>query len=274
MNTDALFLAGINGLYLLSFVLFVLHFFHGGEDWKPWANRFLGLGFLASMAFEAVQVIASGSLLPITALYQALFFFSWCMVLVYLLMSWKLQLDTFGIILLPLILAMSGTSLVCLKQPPAPTYSHNQWFLVHILTAFLAYASFALSFVGALLYLVQNRGLKSKKINTFYHKLPSLESLESVVYRTMVFGFPLLTLALASGFFWTKDVYGVFWRWDPKFVASTLTWLIYLGILYSRYVSLVRGRKAVMASVFAFFCAMLTFLGVNFFESNVHSFLK
>ncbi len=274
MNFSLMFLAGINGLYLLSFVLFILHFSGAGDGWKPWANRVLILSFLASSFFVVYEARATGTVLPVTALYQALFFFSWSMVLIYLLMSWKLELDTFGLVLLPLIMAMSGTALVFFKQPSAPAYPYNQWFLIHVLTAFLAYASFALSFVGALLYLAQNRGLKSKKLNAFYHKLPSLESLESVVYRTMVLGFPLLTLALASGFLWAKDVYGGFWRWDPKFVASTLTWLIYLGILYVHYVSLIRGRKVVMASLFAFFCVLLTFLGVNFFETGVHNFLR
>lgn len=273
MSLSFVFLACINGLYLLSFVLFAAHFWQG-DEWKQWANRVLILGFFVSTVFVANEARVMGVILPVGAPYQALFFFSWSLVLIYLVMSWKLHLDTFGLVLLPLIMAMSGTALIFLRQPSAPDYPPNQWFLIHVLTAFFAYASFALSFVGALLYLAQTRGLKSKKVNTFYHKLPSLEALESVVYRTMVLGFPLLTLALASGFLWTRDVYGGFWRWDPKFIASTLTWLIYLGILYVHYVSLIRGRKVVLASLFAFFCVLLTFLGVNFFETGIHSFMR
>lgn len=266
----------VNAIYSLSMVLFIFNFVcSSGEGMKRLANQTLYLGFLVSSFYILGEAKRLGSYLPVTSLYQALFFFSWAIVSVYLLLAWQLKLDTFGLVLVPLIFVMSLTALFFYKKDVNPMpYKGDHWFVIHVVTAFFAYASFALSFVGALLYLVQNRVLKSKKVDTFYHKLPPLEVLETVVYRTIILGFPLLTLALLSGFIWTKQVFQVFWRWDPKFILSTLTWLIYLAILYAHYVFSFRGRKVVVISILAFGCVLLTFLGVNFFESSVHNFLK
>jgi ABC-type uncharacterized transport system permease subunit len=266
----------VNAVYLVSAVLFILNFLFPGENLKKAANQALFLGFCFSSGFIFFEARVHGFYLPVASLYQALFFFSWSMVFIYILLAWRIKLDTFGLVLVPLIFVMSLTALVFFRFPVAPIpYRGGQWFVLHILAAFFAYASFALSFVGALLYLVQNRALKLKRAGTLYHRLPSLEILEAVVYRTIVIGFPLLTGALASGFFWTKAVFGVYWHWDPKFVSSLVTWFVYLSIIYMHYVSAMRGRKVVMASVFAFCCVLITFLGFNSIEAGVHhSFLK
>jgi cytochrome c-type biogenesis protein CcsB len=242
---------------------------------KKIANGFLCCGFAFSSFFLFLEGSIHRVYLPVTSLYQALFFFSWSMVLIYFLLSWRLNLDTFGLVLLPLVLSMSLTAGFFYREdiPPIP-YQKDRWFITHVLAAFLAYASFALSFVGALLYLLQNRELKLKKTTSFYHKLPSLEVLEKAVYRTIALGFPMLTLALLSGFIWTEQVFGAYWHWDPKIILSSITWLIYLAIILAHYLCAFRGRKIVLISVFAFGCVLLTFLGVNFFESSVHAFLK
>ncbi len=269
------FLLFVNVIYLLSAILFILNFAYFTDWIKKAANQALYLGFMAASFFIFAEARTAGSYLPVTSLYQALFFFSWSMVFIYFLLAWQLKLDTFGLVLVPLIFLMSLTALFFYKEHVSPVpYHGDKWFVIHVLAAFFAYASFALSFVGALLYLVENRGLKSKRIDTFYHRLPPLEVLETVVYRTIILGFPLLTVALVSGFVWTKQVFGVFWRWDPKFVLSILTWVIYLAILYAHYVSSFRGRNVVIISILAFCCVLLTFLGVNFFENSVHNFLR
>lgn len=275
MNASSSILAAVNAVYLASFAFFLWNFL-APRDWiKRLANQTLGLGFLVASGFLVTEARRSGLYIPVARLYQALFFFSWSMVCVYLVLAWRLKLDTFGLVLVPLVWIMSLTSFFAYEDKPvALPYEENVLFGVHVVAAFFAYASFALAFVGAILYLIQNRGLKAKRLGPFYHRLPSLEVLETVVYQSIILGFALLTLALASGFIWTRDVFGVFWHWDPKFMSSLLTWFFYLAILYLHYVKSLRGRNVVMVSVLAFFCVLLTFLGVNVFEGGVHSFLK
>ena len=275
MNLSIQLLSLVNATYLISAILFASNFVRSGDWTKKLANGTLYIAFSLASLLIVYESNILGFHLPVTSLYQALFFFSWSMVFIYLLLAWQLKLDTFGLVLVPLIFLMSLAALVFYKKEVTSIpYLSNKWFKIHVLAAFFAYASFALSFVGALLYLVQNRELKLKRVGTFYHKLPSLEILETVVYRTIILGFPLLTVALASGFIWTKEMFGVFWRWDPKFVLSTITWLTYLAMLYVHYISSFRGRKVVMISIVAFCFVLITFLGVNFFESSVHNFLQ
>lgn len=267
-------LLGVNALYLASAALFLVNF-ASSRDTKGLANGALYAGFFLASALIFYESRVLGIYVPVASLAQALFFFSWSMVLIYLLLAWKIRLDTFGVILMPLILLMSGSALFVGGGDVAMRpYFASRWFAIHVSCAFLAYASFALSFVGALLYLVQNRELKAKQASAFYHKLPSLEALETAVYGTIVLGFPLLTAGLVSGFFWTGEVFGRLWHWEPKFILSIATWLIYLAILYAHYVRDFRGKNVVLVSILAFGFVLFTFLGVNYFEAGVHNFLR
>lgn len=283
----------VNFLYLVSTVLFIRNFVSAREG-RHWPNGVLYAGFLVATLLILYESRVRGVYLPVTGLGQALFFFSWSMVLIYLALAWKIPLDTFGLVLAPLVLAMSTAAFFLpggetFPAPPLPSGSpaltkavlarlpalpESRWFAVHVLAAFFAYASFALSFVGALLYLVQNHELKRRRSSTFYHKLPPLEVLETVVYRTIVLGLPLLTGALASGFLWSKEMFGAFWHWEPKFVLSVATWVFYLAILLAHYLYAFRGKKVVLVSILAFGFVLCTFLGVNLFESTLHDFLR
>lgn len=263
-------------MYLASWILFLVNFMKAKKSVKTLANLTLYAAFLLGSLFIATEAATFRLFIPVASLYQALFFFSWSMIFIYLVLSRKLALDTFGLVLVPLVLFLGVFSLVSYKTPVfhPSAYLGDKWFGVHVLGAFFAYASFALSFVGALFYLMQNAELKRKHAGTFYHGLPSLEVLESTVYQTILIGFPLLTVALLSGFVWTWDRYGTLWRWDPKFVFSIVTWLIYFGILYARYISSFHGKRLVLLSIFGFCLVIFTFLGVNFFESGTHNFLR
>ncbi|GEM_PF-3580565 len=140
------------------------------------------------------------------------------------------------------------------------------YFPAHVTAAFLAYFCFAFSFVAGLLYLNQDRALKNRQLT----KGPSLETLEKWVFRGLLAGLPLLTVALLSGFVWLKNEFGTFWLWNAKLISSVFAWVIYLVLFYFHFVSSVHGRKMVILSVFAFSLILVTFLGLTFFDMQLH----
>jgi ABC-type transport system involved in cytochrome c biogenesis permease subunit len=101
--------------------------------------------------------------------------------------------------------------------------------------------------------------------------LPSLEEIDRNVYRTIAFGFPLLTLVIITGAVWAQYVWQRWWSWDPKETASLVTWLVYAGYLHGRRQRNWSGRSSAIFAVVGFLAVLFTFAGVNFLNS-IHSY--
>jgi ABC-type transport system involved in cytochrome c biogenesis permease subunit len=149
----------------------------------------------------------------------------------------------------------------------------NPYFILHLGTAFFAYASFTLSFVAAVLYLIQHRELKRKKGGAFYHRLPSLEALEGLIYQPMAWGVFLLLLAVGIGFLWSKSAFGTYWLWEPKTVTTLGISLFYLVLVYIHYGAASRGKRIVVMSLVAFAFIFLNFFGTHWLGSGLHQLL-
>ena len=145
-------------------------------------------------------------------------------------------------------------------------------FPVHIIFAFLGNAAFALAFGAGVMYLLQNRMLKSKRFTGIYQLFPSLDTLDKVNYTCLSVGFPLMTLGIISGAFWANTVWGSYWSWDPKETWALLTWLLYAVLLHGRLSVGWRGRRAAIFSIIAFVFLLFTFLGVNLLLGGYHTF--
>ncbi len=92
--------------------------------------------------------------------------------------------------------------------------------LGHIALALIGIAAFVLNFAGAIMYLLQERQLKARRPGTFYYRLPDLETLDRLTYRTLVLGFPFLTIALLLGALWARTAWGSVFAFDPLALFS------------------------------------------------------
>jgi cytochrome c-type biogenesis protein CcsB len=122
------------------------------------------------------------------------------------------------------------------------------------------------------MYLLQERMLKSKKFSTLYHRLPPLEALDSINYKCLTFGFPLMTMGIISGAVWAESAWGTYWSWDPKETWALITWFLYAALLHGRLTVGWRGRRAAIFAIIGFICLLFTFLGVNLLLSGLHSY--
>ena len=210
---------------------------------------------------------------PVTSLHESLSFFAWCLVLLFLLLDLRFRLSVMGAFAAPLaFLLMVGSALspdIVVQLNPVL----KSWlFPVHIAFAFLGNAAFALSFGAGVMYLIQNRMLKSKRFTGIYQVLPSLDTLDKVNYTCLSIGFPLMTLGIISGAFWANTAWGTYWSWDPKETWALLTWFLYAALLHGRLTIGWRGRKAAIFSIIAFMFLLFTFLGVNLLLGGYHTF--
>ncbi|MFH2093063.1 MAG: cytochrome c biogenesis protein CcsA [Pseudomonadota bacterium] len=145
------------------------------------------------------------------------------------------------------------------------------WLYSHIILVFAGDAALALACGAGILYLLQEKGIKSKKPQGFFYKrLPSLDFLDSVGYTCLTTGFALLTIGLLTGFIYAKVVWGRFWSGDLKEVFSVGSWLVYAILLHFRFYSGWRGRKSAIMTIVGFLVIVFTFLGVNMLLGGHH----
>jgi cytochrome c-type biogenesis protein CcsB len=149
----------------------------------------------------------------------------------------------------------------------------SYWFGIHVILAFLGDAAFAMACGIGIMYLIQEKNVKSKRLSRLFQKLPSLQTLDEINYHLITLGFPLLTLAMITGVIWANSAWGTYWRWDPKEVWSLITWLIYALVLHLRLSVGWRGKKAAILSIVGFAVIIFAFFGVTLILKGRHAFM-
>jgi ABC-type transport system involved in cytochrome c biogenesis permease subunit len=145
----------------------------------------------------------------------------------------------------------------------------SAWIWIHIALALIGIAAFVLNFAGATMYLLQERQLKAKRPGAFYYRLPDLQTLDRLTYRTLALGFPFLTTGIIMGAMWARTAWGAMMTLDPFPSLAALAWLIYAATLAGRTVAGLHGRRAAYFAVFGFGILVLT-LGAGLFLPGRH----
>jgi ABC-type uncharacterized transport system permease subunit len=151
------------------------------------------------------------------------------------------------------------------------------WLVAHIAALLLAYVALGFSLLASILYLVQERRLKSKPKagqDSWWAPLdwlPPLDTLERIAHATLEFGFPCMTVGLVIGSVLAQETpLGASYFLDPKIIASFAMWVVYVTLLLVRRSAGLRGRRAAYLSG-AVFIVMLAVLAANVF-SQVHRY--
>jgi ABC-type transport system involved in cytochrome c biogenesis permease subunit len=103
-------------------------------------------------------------------------------------------------------------------------------------------------------------------------KLPEAERLDDYSYKTILVGFPFMTLLIITGAVWAHYAWGRYWGWDPKETWSLITWFVYAIYLHLRISRSWQGRPPAYISILGFFSVIFTYLGVNLLLSGLHSY--
>jgi cytochrome c-type biogenesis protein CcsB len=203
---------------------------------------------------------------PLSNLYESLVFFSWSVALA-LIIAWRrFGTDLVALLGVPIVfLILASTFLIDPSIRPLIPALQSNWLVAHVFTCFLGYSGFAVSFVAALLLLLAKSSDKAAKL------LPNKSTLDEIVYRSILIGFPLLTLGIITGAAWAEHAWGTYWSWDPKETWSLVTWLVYAGFLHARLSRGWSGGRTALLSVIGFCAVMFTYFGVNYLP-GLHSY--
>lgn len=103
-------------------------------------------------------------------------------------------------------------------------------------------------------------------------KLPSLESLDNLMYKTACLAFAGLAMLLITGAIWANESWGRPWGFDSKETGALVAWLTYAAFLHTRISRGWSGRSSAYFAIIGFFLVIFTYLGVSYLLPGLHSY--
>ncbi|HZP62692.1 MAG TPA: cytochrome c biogenesis protein CcsA [Terriglobales bacterium] len=227
------------------------------------------------MVFHFVSLtdafLQSGQM-ALTSVHNAESVLGFLIMVIFLLVYMVYKTTSPGIVVFPVVFLLTFISATG-EAPFLLTSSSMRtgWLFAHIALIFTGYAALVLSFGASLLYLLQERALKSKK-RGILSRLPALEVIDEIGFRSLLLGFPFMTLGLVAGTVVAQATFGRVDLLDPKILLSLLMWAVYLILLYTRWSAGWRGRRAAYLAASAFAFALIAW-AANYF-SAIHRFAR
>ncbi len=215
-------------------------------------------GFVLQTTFLWLRGNAIGRC-PITNLFEVFVFLGWSIVLIYMLVGPGYRLSLMGAFTAPLVSAIQVFALLApIDTPHQVRVRPNAWLEFHASMSMIAYGAFALACVAGLMYLVQERQLKTRQMHSVFQHLPPLHDLFHAITRLLWLGFALYTAGLVSGFFTGQPLPVV------KMACAIGIWLFYGAILQGRHFLRLAPRHVAVLCVIAFTAAVSVLWGITF----------
>jgi len=224
-------------------------------------SRLTSLMTQAGWLFHTLALTVRGLELgrvPLLTLPEVVSAVIWVAVLLALWAERQYELKVLGAFVLPVVLMLGLALPTGLRALVLEPRIRSVWIIVHVALALIGLAALVLNFAGAVMYVLQERQLKAKRPGAVYYRLPSLETLDRLTYRTLTLGFPFLTAGLLLGVLWAGTAWGSLLTFDPLALSSILMWVIYATTLSGRAIGWWRGRRAAYFAIVGFGVLLLT----------------
>jgi len=252
---------------------------YGLTRWRKSCIHLAGLGFFFHFISCVEMLVQAHRWMPVGVReFESLLGFF--IAAVFLFVWWLYDAISLGIFVLPItFFAVFVPALGTGRYTFHSEGVRISWLVAHIAALLAAYAALGLSMLTSLLYLVQERRIKSKfkfvpgqdSWWIPFDWLPPLDTLERIAHATLEFGFPCMTVGLVIGSVLAQETpLGAAYFLDPKVIASFILWVVYVTLLLVRRSAGLRGRRAAYLSG-AVFLVMLAVFAVNVI-SRVHRY--
>ncbi|MGH9378547.1 MAG: cytochrome C assembly family protein [Terriglobia bacterium] len=257
--------------YGLGIVLTIPSIRRGRPKLSPAVLMALTLG-LALNGAALVEAALRLHRAPMIDVEGALSFLAFNVMLAFFVAYRRYRATWLGAMILPFVFIVTLAAALNPGRRFATSTLRGGWLIVHSSTMILGYTGLFITFAAAVLYLLQESQLKSKRPKAFYARLPALEVCDRLYDRSLIFGLICLSAGIITGCIWAARAWQGAWELDPKILASLFTWLIYVLLCSTRFSGSWRGRRSAYVAIFGFAAMMITFLGASFL-SSVHGYL-
>lgn len=238
---DGLFVAGILAVFLFHMYGMGLRWYIGG--YAPWSNS-----------------------------YETMVYVSWTTVLAgFLFIRRNLLVFALAALFGGVILFVAGLNWMDPQITTLVPVLKSPWLMFHVAVIVAAYGFFGLSCLTGIsnmtLMCLMPKSGKATRIGTKIREL-------SIVNEIMLWiGLALMTVGTFLGAIWANESWGRYWGWDPKETWALVTMIIYALVTHIHLQKFALKEWLFnLLSVLAFSTVLMTFFGVNYFLSGMHSY--
>ncbi|MBL6662762.1 MAG: cytochrome c biogenesis protein CcsA [Flavobacteriales bacterium] len=246
------------------------------RKWRNYIIKFalvlVGIGFLAHTIGLMGRWFISGHA-PWSNAYESVIYIAWATILAGFIFSRKsLMTVAATAILSSLLLIVAALNWLDPEITNLVPVLDSYWLIIHVAIITASYGFLALGallgFLNLILMVIQSSTNKSRIA-------ASLKELTFINEMSITTGLFMLSVGTFLGGVWANESWGRYWGWDPKETWALASMLIYIFVLHMRFIPKIKGIFAFnLASIVAYSSIIMTYFGVNFYLSGLHSYAK
>ena len=242
--------------------------------WMKGVTGLLSVGILAVFIYHIVGMGMRwyiGGYAPWSNSYETMVYVGWATVLAGLLFA-RRSMITFALATLfgGIILFVSGLNWMDPEINPLVPVLKSPWLMFHVAVIVAAYGFFGISCLIGLTNLVMMLFERKSEETLLRARITELTIVNEMA---LWIGLALMTVGTFLGAVWANESWGRYWGWDPKETWALITMVVYAVTTHLHLVKRLNNAWIFnLASVLAFASVLMTFFGVNYFLSGMHSY--
>ena len=262
------------GFTSLLLILFVVAQIFSTKKWISYVVKILigvavSLFILHTLGLAARWYISGNA--PWSNAYESIIFVAWATMLFGLFLGRKSALTiTATTFITAVTLFFASQSWLDPEIANLQPVLNSWWLKVHVSIIVASYGPFTLGLIlgifSLFIMLFTNENNK-KRMDVHIKELTVINEMAITV------GLVMLTIGTFLGGMWANESWGRYWGWDPKETWALISIMVYAFVLHMRLIPGLRGRYTFnLWSIIAYASIMMTYFGVNFYLSGLHSY--
>jgi len=261
----------VTGLLLL--VLMMVRIISGKAKYPAVERILIGLialGFAFHTAGYIIRWYISGYA-PMSNGYESMIFISWVIILAGFIFVRRSRLTLAATtILASLTLMVAHLSFMDPEITNLVPVLKSYWLTLHVSVITSSYGFLGMGAILGLITMILYAAVNPSRHDRIIDKIRDLTVIN---YKALTIGLYLLTIGTFLGAIWANESWGRYWGWDPKETWSLITIIVYSFVIHSRNIPGFRSLFAFnVLALFAFSSVLMTYFGVNYYLSGLHSY--
>ena len=232
----------------------------------------VGLGMILHLVALVENAMTSGTWAP-ASMHELESLLAFVLMVFFFVIYARYKATAPGLAVFPLVFLLTASPALGSARPEngSQVFESAQFIYLHVGLILVGYSALLFSFIASILYLIQEKNLKSKSSGGVWSRLPALATIDEIGYKCLAWGFPFMTVGLITGSILAEARFGSTYFADPKILLSILMWVVYTVLLYTRWSAGWRGRRAAYLATIACVAAMVAWAANNM--SQTHRFI-
>ena len=221
-------------LYAGAFAVFVAQFLTKSPVLTRVGLWVAALGLVCQTVALILRGFSAGHV-PFVGAYESLAMVAWSIVLVWHVLESFTKMRAVGLYVLPVVLVLLTVAWVE-YQPPAGLVPalRSDIVVLHVIVMLAAIGCLYVAGGAAIIYLIEEALLRRRRADGVLGRLPSLGSLEKLVYHATLLGLPFLTAGMLAGIIRAETFSVPDWWLDPMVLLALFAWVLYAALLWGR----------------------------------------